>query len=226
MPELYDTIGRGYRELRRPDPHIRAAIHRALGDAHSVVNVGAGAGSYEPLDRKVIAVEPSLTMIRQRSRGAAPVVRGRSDSLPFRDESFDASLAILTVHHWRNRQQGLEELRRASRRRAVILTWDPSYPGFWRHDYFPEIHQIDARNMPTLEELRRALGRMQAPTFRSPTIAGTASWGPTGGGRRRTSMPELGPQCPCSPCCPTWRAAYRAFEPTWPRASGTGAMDG
>jgi SAM-dependent methyltransferase len=161
MAELYDTIGHGYRELRRPDPRIASAILRALDDARSVVNVGAGAGSYEPMDRKVIAIEPSLTMIRQRSRGAAPVVRGLSDSLPFRDESFDASLAILTVHHWRDRQEGVEELRRTSRRRVVILTWDPSYPGFWLHDYFPEIREIDARNMPTLEELRRALGRME-----------------------------------------------------------------
>jgi SAM-dependent methyltransferase len=126
-----------------------------------VVNVGAGAGSYEPVDRKVIAVEPSLTMIRQRGRGAAPVVRGLSDSLPFRDESFDASVAILTVHHWTNRRKGLEELRRASRRRVVILTWDPSYPGFWLHDYFPEIWEIDRRNMPSLEELHRALGRIE-----------------------------------------------------------------
>ena len=159
MAELYDTIGRGYRELRRPDPRIAAAILRALGHARSVVNVGAGAGSYEPADRKVIAVEPSMTMIRQRSRDAAPVVRGLANALPFRDESFDASLAILTVHHWSDRQKGLDELRRASRRRVVILTWDPSYQGFWLHDYFPEIWEIDRRIFPSLEAQSRPLSR-------------------------------------------------------------------
>lgn len=94
MAELYDAIGRGYRELRRPDPRICTAILDALGDARSVVNVGAGAGSYEPRDRWVVAVEPSRTMIRQRSPGAAGVVRGSAADLPFRDASFEASLAV------------------------------------------------------------------------------------------------------------------------------------
>lgn len=110
--ELYDSIGRGYGRFRRPDPRIAAAIARALGAAESVANVGAGAGSYEPRDRNVIAVEPSLTMLRQRAREAAPAVRAVASALPFRDASFDASLAVLTVHHWPDRARGIAELRR------------------------------------------------------------------------------------------------------------------
>jgi SAM-dependent methyltransferase len=161
--ELYDTIGQGYRRYRRPDPRIAAAIKRALGDAVSVTNVGAGAGSYEPRDRKVVAVEPSLTMIRQRAQGAAPVVRAVASALPFRDACFDAALAILTLHHWSDRAHGLAELARAARRRVVILThtWDPAASGFWLvDDYFPEILASDRLIFPTLDELRRALGRL------------------------------------------------------------------
>ena len=100
MAELYDTIGRGYAAKRRPDRRILRYITAALGDAKSVVNVGAGTGSYEPLDRQVVAVEPSVTMIRQRPPGLGLPVCASAAELPFRDEAFDASLAVLTVHHW------------------------------------------------------------------------------------------------------------------------------
>jgi SAM-dependent methyltransferase len=156
---LYDAIGRGYSHVRREDPRIAGAILRALAGTSSVVNVGAGAGSYEPGDRKVIAVEPSMVMIRQRRSGAAPAVRASADSLPFPDESFDASLAVLTVHHWPDLQQGLHELRRVARRLVVILTFDPSVEGFWLTDYFPELREIDRRTLPSLSEMRRHLGR-------------------------------------------------------------------
>lgn len=168
MAELYDSIGHGYRNLRRPDPRIAAPIRHALGDAASVVNVGAGAGSYEPTDRRVIAVEPSLTMIRQRPRGAAPVVQASGTDLPFRDEAFDASLAILTIHHWPDRAKGLRELGRAARRRVVLLTWDPSYGGFWLTDYFPEMLEIDRKILPSVEELGRALGRISVTNVPVP----------------------------------------------------------
>jgi SAM-dependent methyltransferase len=158
MSELYDAIGTGYRRLRRPDSRIAAAILRGLGDTSSVVNVGAGAGSYEPRDRRVVAVEPAMTMIRQRPRSSAPVVRGSGLALPFRDETFDASLAILTIHHWPDQRTGLRELRRAARRRVVVLTWDPSAPGFWLADYFPGILHIDRLIFPSLEILRSELG--------------------------------------------------------------------
>ena len=123
MAQLYDTIGTHYAKYRRPDPRIAAAITAAIGDARRVVNVGAGAGSYEPKDRDVIAVEPSETMIRQRSAGAAPVVRASAMSLPFRDGEFDAALALLTIHHWPDQRAGLLEMARVAKR-CVVLTWE------------------------------------------------------------------------------------------------------
>ena len=103
-------------------------------------------------------MEPSLTMIRQRAEGAAPAVRAVATALPFRDASFDAALAILTIHHWPDRARGLAELSRAARRRVVILTHDPAADGFWLEDYFPELFRISRRILPGLEELRRGLG--------------------------------------------------------------------
>ncbi len=169
MTELYDEIGAGYRHARRPDPRIAAAILRALGRADTVVNVGAGAGSYEPADRPVVAVEPALTMIRQRRAGSAPVVQGSATALPFRDDTFAAALAILTVHHWPDRARGLDELGRVARGRAVIVTWDPASSGFWLvDDYFPEVVEIDRPIFPTLEELRRALGPVEVRALPIP----------------------------------------------------------
>lgn len=158
--ELYDTIGDDYRKLRRADPRIARQILQVLGDAKSVVNVGAGAGSYEPEDRSVVAVEPSLGMIHQREDAAPPVARASAVALPFADHSFDASLAVLTLHHWPDLPQGLAELRRVARRRVVILTWDPLSSGFWLTDYFPRILAIDRCMFPTLEDLEQRLGSL------------------------------------------------------------------
>ena len=121
---LYDRIGSGYTKVRGEDPRIAAAIHAALGDARTVVNVGAGAGSYEPRDREVTAVEPSEVMIAQRAPDAAPVVRARAEALPFPDGAFDAAMAALTDHHWPDRAAGLREMRRVARRRAVVFQFD------------------------------------------------------------------------------------------------------
>jgi len=159
MTQLYDQIGVGYRDFRRPDPRIATAIVRALGQADTVVNVGAGAGSYEPADRSVVAVEPSMTMIRQRRVGSAPAVQASATDLPFRDATFGAALAVLTVHHWPDRARGLDELARVVRGRVVIVTWDPATSGFWLvDDYFPEIVEMDRPIFPSIEELRRASG--------------------------------------------------------------------
>jgi SAM-dependent methyltransferase len=159
--QLYDEIGVGYGRRRRPDPRIAAAIRDALGDADTVVNVGAGAGSYEPVDRPVVAVEPSLEMIRQRPSGSAPVVRASANHLPFREGVFAVALAVLTIHHWPDRAGGLAELRRVARRQ-VILTWDPSTPDFWLvADYFPAITRIDRPIFPSLEQFRSALGEVE-----------------------------------------------------------------
>ena len=156
--ELYDSIGHGYGERRRQDPRIAERIIRALGRSESVVNVGAGTGSYEPRDRKLVAVDPSMVMIRQRPPGASPAVRASATNLPFRDESFDASLAVLTLHHWPDLSRGIGELRRAARRTVVILTFDTSVGGFWLTDYFPEILEVDRRTMPALSAIVRQLG--------------------------------------------------------------------
>lgn len=157
MTQLYDEIGVGYEMYRRPDARIAAAIMRALGELAPVVNVGAGTGSYEPDDRPVVAVEPSLTMIRQRRGHTAPVVRASATNLPFGDGVFAAALAVLTIHHWPDRARGLSELARVARQRIVCLTCDPEAEGFWLVDnYFPEIRELDRGHMPPLEEFQRA----------------------------------------------------------------------
>ena len=158
MAALYDTIGLNYADLRQPDPTIERAIHNALGGAGTVVNVGAGCGSYEPSDRSAVAVELSTTMIRQRPPSAVPVVQATAMALPFGANTFDASMAILTVHHWPDKEKGLEELRRVSCGRVVILTWDPEYTGFWLTDYFPEILDADRRIFPMIHEYEHVLG--------------------------------------------------------------------
>ena len=163
MTQLYDEIGVGYGRYRLPDPRIAAAITSALGEAASVLNVGAGAGSYEPSDRPVVAVEPSLAMIRQRPAARAAVVQASATHLPFADAAFDTALAILTVHHWPDRARGLAELSRVARQRVVILTWDPAFSGFWLvDDYFPEIWDVDRPIFPSIDELRRALGNVES----------------------------------------------------------------
>jgi SAM-dependent methyltransferase len=161
MAELYDDIGVGYRDRRRPDPRVAAAIVRALEGTDSVVNAGAGAGSYEPADRFVVAVEPAMTMIRQRRAGSAAVVQAVAADLPFRDDGFAAALAILTIHHWPDKARGLDELARVARCRVVVVTWDPSISGFWlADDYFPEILETDRKIFPTIDDYRRAFGRI------------------------------------------------------------------
>jgi SAM-dependent methyltransferase len=161
---VYDEIGRGYVVSRRPDPRIARAIHAALGDARSVVNVGAGAGSYEPANLFVTAVEPSLEMIRQRPSGSAPVVQAVAEHLPFADASFDAALAILTVHHWTDRAAGLAELARVARRRAVVLTWDPAcLEDFWlTTEYLPALLDLDLPRFPALPDIARSFATIEA----------------------------------------------------------------
>jgi SAM-dependent methyltransferase len=136
---IYDRIGRGYAEMRRPDPRIAAHIESVLTGATSVVNVGAGSGSYEPKGRRVVAVEPSDVMIAQRPPGSAPVVRAVAETLPFAPASFDVALAVLSVHHWSDPKRGLAELQRVAPRQ-VVLTWDPIVQArFWFvRDYLPE----------------------------------------------------------------------------------------
>jgi SAM-dependent methyltransferase len=157
----YDSIGRTCAQLRRPDRRIASAIEAALGDAASVANIGAGAGSYEPVDRAVIAVEPSEVMIAQRPAAAAPCLQGAAEALPLETASVDAAMAILTVHHWTDLERGLGEMARVARKRAVLLTWVPDAAPFWlTDDYFPEILARDRTIFPAAAALAALLGRL------------------------------------------------------------------
>jgi SAM-dependent methyltransferase len=155
----YDRMGLNYTEFRRPDPRIEAAIWAALGDARSVVNVGAGAGSYEPTDREVVAIEPSPVMIAQRPAGAAPAIEGVAEALPLEDKSVDAAMGVLTIHHWRDFDAGLAEMRRVARQRIVLLTVDvDAIAEAWIvKDYFPEAAELDRETMPSMAELTAKL---------------------------------------------------------------------
>jgi SAM-dependent methyltransferase len=162
---LYDRIGVGYTSSRQPDPRIAARIERALGDARTVVNVGAGAGSYEPAGRQVTAVEPSAVMIGQRPAGAAPVVQAQAEHLPFPDAAFDAAMAVLTIHHWADVTAGIAELRRVARR-VVVLTWDQELADrFWLvAEYLPEALRYDDGRAVAIGRLRELLaGAAVAP---------------------------------------------------------------
>ena len=157
----YDTHGRGYAHRRRPDPRIATLIHAALGDARTVLNVGAGAGSYEPDDRYVLAVEPSAAMRAQRPPGAAPALVATAERLPFDDDTFDAVMATVTVHQWRDTTVGLTELRRVSRGPVVVLTFDgDELDRFWLADYAPELIAAERRRYPAIATVAAAIGRL------------------------------------------------------------------
>lgn len=164
----YDRIGMSYTRTRRTDPRVAAQINAALGDARTIVNIGAGTGSYEPADRGVVAVEPSPTMIAQRAAGAAPALRAYAESLPFRDNTFDAALAIFTVHHWSDTRRGLLEIARVARRQ-VILSYDAIVEdNFWLvEDYFPEIGALDNDNREYTSE---AIARVVDVTQVEPVL--------------------------------------------------------
>jgi len=157
----YERIGHGYARLRREDPRIAAPIAAALGDAGTVVNVGAGAGSYEPCDRYVIAVEPSDVMAAQRPPELPPAIRATAAALPLRDDSVAAAMAILTLHHWDNeREAGVRELRRVASGPVVILTYvaEVSNQMWLVKDYLPEVGELDARIFPATDQLAEWLG--------------------------------------------------------------------
>ncbi len=156
---VYDTIGQGYARQRRPDPRIAAHVLAALGDARSVLNVGAGAGSYEPPDRQVVAAEPSAVMLAQRRLGAGPAVRARAEALPFQNRAFDAVMAVLTIHHWTDRAAGLAECARVARQRVILLTWDPAADAFWLlQEYLPAFVEVDRGQFPPMAAYPEAFG--------------------------------------------------------------------
>jgi ubiquinone/menaquinone biosynthesis C-methylase UbiE len=149
----YDQIGTHYAQRRIADPRLEWPVQEALGSGR-LLNVGAGTGSYEPMDRPVVALEPSAVMIGQRPASSAPAVQGAAEALPFPDRSFDVVMAILTLHHWTDRAKGLSELKRVAPRR-VVLTFDPAIHGaLWLMDYLPEINDLDRRRRsPSIDEV-------------------------------------------------------------------------
>lgn len=155
----YGEIGRGYAHIRQPDPRIEAVVWTALGDARSVINVGAGAGSYEPRDRDVTAVEPSASMRAERPADRVAAVDATAQNLPFPDDAFDAAMASITIHQWPDPEAGLRELRRVARGPVVILTFTPEVPEpWWQPVYVPELFEVEARRMPALDRVAAALG--------------------------------------------------------------------
>jgi SAM-dependent methyltransferase len=167
-PQLYDTIGSTYTVTRRTEPRIAAQIWAALGDARTVLNVGAGTGSYEPPGRDVTAVEPSAVMRAQRPASAAPCVAAAAERLPFQDQSFDAAMAFATIHHWQDPIAGLLEMRRVARR-VVVFTHDSSDTGwrrrFWlTRDYLPEVADLLV-GRPSLTEQASAIGARMEPVL-------------------------------------------------------------
>jgi SAM-dependent methyltransferase len=156
----YDVIGHGYAAYRRPDPRIDAAVRAALGDARTVLNVGAGTGSYEPTDRPVLAVEPSTAMAQQRPAHLLPAVRGVAESLPLADQCVDASMAIMSIQHWTDWRRGLTELRRVTRRRIVLLTIDVAAEAdMWLFaDYAPQFLANDTAEFPRPADIEEFLG--------------------------------------------------------------------
>jgi len=155
----YGTIGMGYTNYRQPEPHIEAFIRQALGDARTVLNVGAGAGSYEPVDREVVAVEPSESMRAQRPAHLPVAIDGVAQRLPFADASFDASMATFTVHQWPDLAAGLREMRRVTRGPVLILTCAPTRLHLsWLADYAPDMIAVEARRYPTIAAIEEGLG--------------------------------------------------------------------
>lgn len=167
MSATYDRIGIGYGLLRKPDLRLATSINEALGDAQTVVNVGAGAGSYEPTGRQVVAVEPSTVMLTQH-RGARRV-QATAEALPFPDKTFDAAMAIMTIHHWTDLDAGLAEMRRVARRQ-VIFTWDKQHAEeLWIvSEYVPEIRVMEHARFPCLDAVAEAIGGAAIREFPIP----------------------------------------------------------
>jgi SAM-dependent methyltransferase len=155
----YDLHGQGYAQRRRTDPRIAALVHQALGSARTVLNVGAGAGSYEPTDRHVIAIEPSAAMRAPRPAHLVPAIHGVAETLPLDDRSVDAAMAMVTVHQWGDLNKGLAELRRVTRGPIVVLTFDGDALGrMWLADYAPELFAVERRRYPAIDRIEAELG--------------------------------------------------------------------
>lgn len=155
----YEENGAGYAAIRRPDPRIEALVHAALGDARTVLNVGAAAGSYEPMDRHVIALEPAAAMRAQRGPRRVPAIAGYAEALPLDDGAVDAAMAMMTVHQWSDLDRGLAELRRVSRGPVVVLAGEgDNLPRYWLNDYAPDLIAAEQRRYPPIGHIAQRLG--------------------------------------------------------------------
>lgn len=220
----YGEIGKVYRGFRNPDPRIARAIADVLGDAETVVNVGAGAGSYEPADRAVTAVEPSASMRALRPAGR-PAVDATAEDLPFDDDSFDAAMATFTVHQWPDLARGLSELRRVTTGPVAILTCDPDLVrGFWLYEYAPEVLDTEARRYPSITELAEGLGG-EAETIPVPIPKDCAD----GFNEAYFGRPELLLDPAARQACSAWsfvdKSAHGRFESALERDLADGTWD-
>lgn len=155
----YKIIGHEYSHLRRPDYRIQKLIDEQLTEQNSILNIGAGTGSYEPQNKSIVAVEPSITMIKQRNyHPNTKVYCAFAENLPFQDNSFDAAMAILTLHHWENWRLGLSEAKRIARNKMVWLTWIGMPTGFWLYEYFPDLIEQDKGLFPSILEMEKVVG--------------------------------------------------------------------
>lgn len=168
MPVNYDQLAEQYKVYRKPDPRIAERIQFHVQEAKRVLNVGAGLGSYEPENCDVVALEPSHQMIVRRKKSKAKLIQGVAEDLPFADDAFDVSMAILTMHHWSDIVSGLREMLRVSKNKIVLFTWVGYGSNFWLEDYIPEIRGIDEKLFPTLEELDQILGGISVGTVDIP----------------------------------------------------------
>ncbi len=164
----YDQLAKQYKVYRRPDPRIAERIRFHVQGAKRVLNVGAGLGSYEPENCEIIAVEPSHEMISGRKKSKAKVIQSVAENLPFGDNAFDVSMAILTIHHWSDIVSGLREMLRVSKNKIVLFTWIGYGSYFWLEEYIPEIRDIDEKLFPRLEELDQILGGISVETVDIP----------------------------------------------------------
>jgi SAM-dependent methyltransferase len=164
----YEQHGRTYAHHRRPDPRIAERVHAALGDARTVLNVGAGTGSYEPTDRWVLAVEPSATMRAQRPTDAAPAIAASAEALPLDDDAVDAAMACVTIHHWESAAAGLAELRRVARGPVVVFTFELGDLPAWQQEFLHEGLLWERPRFPAIDDVAAALGG-RARVERIPT---------------------------------------------------------
>ena len=168
MAVNFEELAEQYNRFRTPDPRIASAIWAHLEGAKNILNVGAGIGSYEPVNCRVVAVEPAEKMIALRQISAAKVIRGSAENLPFYDDTFDASMALLTIHHWSDIHMGLNEMLRVTKGKIILFTWIGYGKDFWLEEYIPEIRGIDAALFPTLQELEGIMGTISVEPVEIP----------------------------------------------------------